>query len=188
MTDQVTSLQSTVARLQLEVEELKKALRESVFEEGRKKSAILGTPRLDYKWPDVLVLLPFSEQLDPVYVYKDHIQRVAERAQLTVDTAANFFTGGSVMGDIWSALHAAKVIVADCTARNPNVMYEIGLAHAIARSPILISQSIDDIPFDLRHLRYVLYDYTPHGMSDLEKKLETIIAAQLSGLRLQQQP
>jgi hypothetical protein len=79
------------------------------------------------------------------------------------------------MGDVWSAINAAKVIVADCTGRNPNVMYEIGLAHAIGRHTILISQSIDDVPFDLRHLRVIVYDYTPRGMREFEMKLaETI--------------
>jgi hypothetical protein len=75
------------------------------------------------------------------------------------------------MRDIWSAIHAARIVVADCTGRNPNVFYEIGLAHAIGRYTILISQSIDDVPFDLRHLRIILYEYTPRGMEKFEKAL-----------------
>jgi hypothetical protein len=172
MTDDMPQ-QSSIAELQLAVEELKKALRDTVFESGRQKSAILGAPRKDYKWPDLFVLMPFSAQLEPVY--KDHIQVVAQRAELTVDRADNFFSSGAIMGDVWSAINAAKVIVADCTGRNPNVMYEIGLAHAIGRHTILISQSIDDVPFDLRHLRVIVYDYTPRGMTEFEMKLaETI--------------
>ena len=79
------------------------------------------------------------------------------------------------MKDVWSAIHAAQVIVADCTGRNPNVFYEIGLAHAIGRHTVLISQSIDDIPFDLRHLRIIAYEYTPRGMKAFANTLvETI--------------
>jgi len=88
MTDDMPQ-QSSIAELQLAVEELKKALRDTVFESGRQKSAILGAPRKDYKWPDLFVLMPFSAQLEPVY--KDHIQVVAQRAELTVDWADNFF-------------------------------------------------------------------------------------------------
>ena len=75
------------------------------------------------------------------------------------------------MGDIWSAINAARIIVADCTGRNPNVMYEIGLAHAIGKYTILLAQSIRDVPFDLRHLRYIIYSNTPDGLIILRQKL-----------------
>ena len=77
------------------------------------------------------------------------------------------------MRDIWSAIHAARVVVADCTGRNPNVFYEIGLAHAIGRQTILIAQSLRDVPFDLRSLRVIIYDRK--DMRTFEKTLlETI--------------
>lgn len=44
------------------------------------------------------------------------------------------------------------------TDRNPNVFYELGLAHAISKPVILISKSIDDVPFDLRSIRVLVYD------------------------------
>jgi hypothetical protein len=75
------------------------------------------------------------------------------------------------MGDVWSAINAAIFLIADCTGRNPNVFYEIGIAHAIGKQTILISQTIDDVPFDLRHLRIVVYEYTPRGMMVFEEAL-----------------
>jgi len=62
-------------------------------------------------------------------------------------------------------------VIADCTGRNPNVFYEIGLAHASGKPVILITQNSDDVPFDIRHLRYIQYDYTPRGMRVFEKRL-----------------
>lgn len=41
----------------------------------------------------------------------------------------------------------------------------------------MIAQSMDDIPFDLRHLRIIAYDFTPRGMRDFEAALESAIQA-----------
>ena len=79
------------------------------------------------------------------------------------------------MADIWSAIKAAKIIIADCTGRNPNVFYEIGLAHAIGKKVVLITQSMDDIPFDLRQLRTIVYEYSPRGMKSFEDTLKRTI-------------
>ncbi len=154
----------SVSELQLMLEGLKGAVREAMWQ----RSAILGLPRQN-DWPEVFVLMPFTEALQPVY--KNHIRKVAARLKVRVDRADHFIGTVSIMQDIWSAIHAARVIVADCTGKNPNVFYEIGLAHAIGKHTILISQSIDDIPFNLRHLRIIPYEYTPPGMKTFERNL-----------------
>jgi hypothetical protein len=48
-----------------------------------------------------------------------------------------------------------RAIVADLSGKNPNVFYEAGIAYTIGRDVIPITQSMDDIPFDLRSLRSV---------------------------------
>jgi cytochrome P450 len=52
----------------------------------------------------------------------------------------------------------ARTVLADLTGLNPNVMYEVGLAHALGIPSFLISNSLDDLPFDLRALRVLEYD------------------------------
>lgn len=151
------------------VEELKKTLLES-FESS---SAILGVPRQNHKWPEVFVLMPFTEELRPVY--EDHIKNAISKAGLEVGRADDFFRSRSIMSDVWSAINAARVIIADCTKRNPNVFYEIGLAHAVGKETILISQSVDDVPFDLQHLRFIVYEYTPRGMKAFEAALLKVV-------------
>jgi hypothetical protein len=144
-------------------------------------SQIFGEPQAQFgRWPDVFVLMPFNTDLRPVY--EDHIKKVVSAKQLRVGRADDFFAAGSVMGDVWSAINAATFLIADCTGRNPNVFYEIGIAHAIGKQTVLISQNIDDVPFDLRHLRVVVYDYTPRGMSSFEDVLgKTIDSLQAQG-------
>jgi hypothetical protein len=64
------------------------------------------------------------------------------------------------------------LIVAECTDRNPNAFYEIGLANAIGKPTILLTRRAEDIPFDLRHLRYIPYQLTPRGMKDFEARFK----------------
>ena len=49
-------------------------------------------------------------------------------------------------------------MLADLTGKNPNVFYELGLAHAARKPVLLVTQSMDDVPFDLRALRVIVYD------------------------------
>ena len=134
---------------------------------------IFGEPqRYRYQWPEVFVVMPFNEDLRSVY--DKHIAKVLGKLGLDVARADDFFTNGSIMADVWSALNHATLIIADCTGRNPNVFYEIGIAHALGKETILISQSVDDVPFDLRHLRVIAYKY-PRGMKEFEAALEKTV-------------
>ncbi len=167
---ELPGMDTIIAQMRLELDELKKNYREAVW----KASAILGHPREDDDWPEVFVMMPFAPKLKPVY--EDHIKRPLEsELQLRVGRANDFFGSEPVMKDVWSAIHAARVLIADCTGHNANVFYELGLAHAIGKSTILISQSAKDIPFDIRYLRIIPYEFTPRGMKAFEEILvETI--------------
>ena len=62
------------------------------------------------------------------------------------------------MDQIWQGIHAAKILVAELTGRNPNVFYELGLAHALEKPVVLVSSNQDDVPFDVQHIRVIYYD------------------------------
>lgn len=67
----------------------------------------------------------------------------------------------------------AQLIVAVLDGKNPNVFYEIGIAHSIGKTVILIANMsrIDEIPFDLRSDRLLLYS----NPNDLSKKLSDVL-------------
>ena len=48
-------------------------------------------------------------------------------------------------------------MICEITGRNPDVFDEAGIAHTLGREVILIIQSDNDVPFDLRHHRYGKY-------------------------------
>ena len=70
------------------------------------------------------------------------------------------------MLDIQQSIAEAKLILCDMSERNPNVFYELGLAHAIGKPAILMARKEDDIPFDLRHVQVNIYDYTFPGSEE----------------------
>jgi hypothetical protein len=103
------------------------------------------------------VMQPFAEPLGGYYdlVFKPAI----EQAGLTpVRADAEIFGTGKIIDQIWRGIQEADVLVAELTSKNANVFYELGLAHASAKPVILVSSNEDDVPFDLRHIRVILYD------------------------------
>jgi hypothetical protein len=121
---------------------------------------------------DVFVAMPFDPTLRRVYT---HIAKVCKDLSLSVARGDDFFTTHAVMADVWGAIQNARIIVADCTQRNPNVFYEMGIAHTLAKPVVLVSQRDEDIPFDLHPIRRISYQNTPHGMNAFEKALEATL-------------
>lgn len=140
---------------------------------------MMVTPQFSFCRPtidtDIFVLMPFNPEFDEVY--EDVIKQVGIKLKLGVSRADELFGPRSIVTDIWSSLVSAKVVVADCTQRNPNVFYEIGLAHAIGKPVVLLAQNDSDVPFDLRHIRYIKYSLTPRGAKALLTRLSKSIRA-----------
>lgn len=103
------------------------------------------------------IMQPFAA---PLGGYYETIFRPAvEQAGLTAVRAdAEIFGTGKIIDQIWRGVRAAKVLVAELTTKNPNVFYELGLAHALEKPVVLVSSNQDDVPFDLRHIRVIFYD------------------------------
>lgn len=115
------------------------------------------------------VLMPFGKKFDPVWKII-HETAEGEEFNLTCIRADHISKPGNIMEDVLEYIVSAGTVIADLTDRNPNVFYELGIAHAIKPSSAvyLLSQSMDFIPFDLRHLRCLVYK---PDLSDLGKKL-----------------
>jgi len=121
------------------------------------------------------ILMPFTEASQPIY--EDHIKKVIADLGLSVQRADEIASTNLITWDIWERINKARFIIADMTGRNPNVFYEVGLAHAISKEVILLTRNMGDIPFDLQSLRFIVYDYTPRGMIEFEKKLRAAVSA-----------
>lgn len=122
----------------------------------------------------IFVLCPFGDPFD--IIYKDHIKPTVEQIQgLKCNRADDIFDNRPIIEDVWKNINEAAIIISELTRRNPNVFYETGIAHTVGKEVVLITQCMDDVPFDLKHLRCIVYDYTPRGMSHLETDLASTI-------------
>jgi hypothetical protein len=102
------------------------------------------------------VLMPFGGHYDSYYgaVFKPGL----EAAGYSVRRADDMTTPQPIIKDIQDAIVDADVILCEMSSRNANVFYELGLAHAVGKPVILLADNIADVPFDLRHIRVVVYD------------------------------
>lgn len=118
----------------------------------------------------VSAMMPFHPGFDNVYA---ELQRTAESIGLRCRRADDIWENPAVIQDVVSLIDRSRIVICDCTGRNPNVFYEIGIAHTLGRETILITQSEADIPFDLRHLRFVVYLNNREGLRGLSQNLLT---------------
>jgi hypothetical protein len=112
------------------------------------------------------ILMPFGGLFDGYY--EGIIKPSVQDAGLVVQRGDEVYGTRAIIRDIWDAIWRAKVIIADVTDRNPNVNYELGLAHAIGVPTVIITKRMDDVPFDYRHRRCICYNTDEAGW---EKKL-----------------
>lgn len=103
-----------------------------------------------------LVLMPFKEPFDTYYL--SIIKPAVTAAKLHSVRGDSLFRPSPIMADIWQMIQDSEVLVADLTEKNANVFYELGLAHAIGKPVVLISDNLADVPFDLQSLRVIIYD------------------------------
>ena len=132
-------------------------------------------------WPlpvlgHVAVMMPFDSKYDVVY---ETIRDACGDHNLEAIRVDDIYGPRSVVDDIFKIIVQSRFVIGDLTKRNPNVLYEIGIAHARNRDVLMIVQNDDDIPFDLQHIRFVKYLPNREGYSklraDIVKSIEAIL-------------
>lgn len=119
------------------------------------------------------VMMPFASQY--LEIYTEIIKPLLSELGFTCIRADELYGSRSIIQDMWHNIQISGLILADMSDKNPNVFYELGLAHAIGKKVILITQSIEDVPFDLRYLRCIVYTHNVHGMIKLREELRKTI-------------
>jgi len=119
-------------------------------------SAVPREPRIREFLDTCFVMMPFGAWFDRYY--QDIYAPAIKEAGFEPVRADELFTTGSVVEQIWEQIQKAKVLLADLSGKNANVFYELGLAHAAKKPVVFTSALVEDVPFDLRHLRVIIYD------------------------------
>jgi len=116
-----------------------------------------------------LTLMPDKDS--NLILYQNEIKPAIEMAGFTSVRLDDVASSELLISTIWKTIHDAHVIIADLSGKNPNVFYELGIAHALGKPVLMLAQSIDDVPFDLRHLRVIRYDQTLTEATQLRKRI-----------------
>ncbi|MDB5876499.1 MAG: hypothetical protein JWQ07_5941 [Ramlibacter sp.] len=123
--------------------------------------------------------MPFDSAYEEVY--REVYRPVCEANELHCWRVDEIARPGSITRDIVEGIIDAEVVIADLTGQNPNVFYELGIAHSVGNKTIMTAQKIEDVPFDIRSYRVLLYEQTITGSKrlgeDLNKALKELLAA-----------
>lgn len=115
----------------------------------------------------VTVMLPFKLQKS-----FDAVKQACNSLSLVCAKADDIWENPTFIQDIFELIFTCRVVVADFTGKNPNVFYEVGIAHTLGKTVVPITQSLADVPSDLGHHRALLYHPNEQGYIDLTKEIE----------------
>jgi hypothetical protein len=114
---------------------------------------VFGRPQPGAEKVDVFVLMPLKAKLEKVYT--DHIKKLGDELGIIIRRADEQFSTRPFMEKVWDGIFASRLVIADCTEKNPNVFYELGIAHTVGKKVVLITRSEKDIPSDIKHFDYI---------------------------------
>jgi hypothetical protein len=118
-----------------------------------------------------IVFSPFKRKYN--IILDECIKPAAKKMSLWVYRVDNSKTSGYIINDVLRGLFIAGQVIVDITEYNPNVMYELGLAHCYKRihEVIILKQGKFDLPFDISPIRVMKYSSTKKGKETLKKGL-----------------
>lgn len=124
----------------------------------------------------IFILMPFKEPWSRRVLRK--IESVCKTVRMNAVRPDNLHSDQVVTENIWKGICEARIVIADITNRNPNVFYELGIAHTVGKKCILLIQGeegadiIKLIPFDLINYQLIIYQDNTDGFKVLSRKLK----------------
>lgn len=122
----------------------------------------------------IFMLTPFHDDLLDEFHAVVQLGRELDFAVVRGDEKA---AQGDIFPHLLRLMVSARIVVANISGRNPNVFYELGIAHALNKRVILLAQSGTDVPFDIQSKRIVFYK----NLDELKEKLTKMLTRTLAG-------
>lgn len=105
--------------------------------------------------PTCFIVMPFG-QPDSDAVHRV-LREACQRCGLRPLRGDDLFKPSDILDDIWRGITGASCVIADISGRNPNVLYELGMAHTLAKPVLILARDAADIPIDLATRRVIVY-------------------------------
>jgi hypothetical protein len=130
---------------------------------------VFNIPDLKLDSDLIALMMPFASEFRPV---SEAIKAAASTMGFRCLRADDIWDESTIVQDIFNLIFKSRVVIADFTGKNPNVMYETGIAHTLGKTVIPITQYMSDIPFDMQHHRTLRYLLNHEGLLELKKAIE----------------
>lgn len=140
--------------------------------------AVFQVPRHEVQADMVSVMMPFAAEFGAIY---RSIQGACSEIGLRCKRADDIWANSTIIQDIFDLIFVSTIVVVDFTGRNSNVMYETGIAHTLGKHVVPITQSMDDIPFDLQSHRVLKYLPNEEGLQTLQSELSRRLSTLMQG-------
>lgn len=149
-------------------QEGKKLVPDTYFEYGNTsflKNLGIDIEDIEIEKKSVFVLTPFLKEEDETFGI---IKRVCNDVDLKCSRGDEIFRDNNILSHVVLSILQSNIIIANINGRNPNVFYELGISHAIGKPVILISKTMNDVPFDINGKNIIFYNKA----IDLQTKLK----------------
>lgn len=143
---------------------------------GRPSPKVFNFPDKPVDSDLISVMMPFDQKFTGVY---DSLLAAAKTLNKDCRRADNIWNHDAIIEDVVALIYTSRIVICDLTGKNANVFYEAGIAHSLGKDVILITQSEEDVPFDLKHLRFIKYLNNGEGLvaltEEVEKRMQTLL-------------
>ena len=121
------------------------------------------------------IITPIGDETEPI---RRHIEGIIEAAikpalgeKYDIIVAHEISEPGSITKQVINEIYQDDLVIANLTGKNPNVMYELALRHAIAKPAIMIAEKGTALPSDIIMQRTIFYHNDAKGTLELKKAL-----------------
>jgi hypothetical protein len=158
--------------------------------EMQKNVIFLGPERLnrpativdDSKRTTCFLVMPFS--MDWSDSVTKSLRKVCKGENIYALRGDDIFRPTDILDDIWNGIMQSQFVIADITGNNANVFYELGMAHAIGTPVIVLAQDANEVPFDLKSRRILIYE--TDKLDEMEASLKTAIKEVMGFYKLEE--
>lgn len=134
------------------------------------------------------VAMPFRPELNFFFLYVKHY--LEKEYGLRVERGDAKILTKPLMEKIREQILRADLVIGEVTDGNPNVFYELGLAHANHKPVLFLTRgSPDEAPVDIRQFEFIRYDLGDHEdfLGKLNNAIHNFFGAGYEGLFQQAQ-
>ena len=151
---------------------------ETGLQPGSKTNSRLPTSNkieLQSKQDFCFVIMPFKKNF--FRLYENCIKPTLEHNGFEAINAGDLYYPTPFNEDIKKYIKMARFVIADVTNDVPNVLYELGFAHAADKETVIITQDENYVSSDFKHVRYFKYDDDKRGWNLLKETLNEVISS-----------